>query len=320
MTFNVTYPGRICILRSVLDDMEEWASKNVGIERGGMLFGDINSELDPPHIIIEKVINVSNKYCSSSSSHFEINMDYAVKTLQENKKKYDYIGNWHSHLGFFGPSHGDIHQVRTFFSNNHRRNTLVTFIMALSNNPKSKFSPIVEVYRRNPNQHDGFDTFSADIIVVRKRNSNRIYNSQSYARSLIPILEKKFAGYIDPRPINLEKGLNESEYIITIPLRYTDIPRIYEVPYIDPEVRPKIDVNLKISVPPEYPRGKLFLDIASNDMTKQLTINKYPVFYINDRKELTEFIKYIKHLIKEYIPDILMQPLRIILTDKKLLK
>ena len=97
-------------------DIVEEAMKWPGKETGGMLFGTIENTEDKQTISISKVVIPPEETAIRKSSYFEIDPEYSREILDQ--ETILYLGNWHKHLGFGGPSQGDKAQIGDFFQNN----------------------------------------------------------------------------------------------------------------------------------------------------------------------------------------------------------
>ena len=115
------------------------------LETGGMLFGKITESENSLCVTIDKTYIPPDSYCIRKSSYYEIDPDYA-KELLENEPSL-YLGNWHKHLGYGGPSSGDHRQIEEFFLNNPHLNVIITCILDFLSDDNHEL--IIEVYLRS---------------------------------------------------------------------------------------------------------------------------------------------------------------------------
>src|SRR5215831_18119015 len=83
--------------------IEREARSNEELETGGMLYGK-NQESSA---IVLQVINPTI-HANRSRTHFQIDEEFRI-TVANNMTKlgFDYLGSWHKHLGYGGPSPAD---------------------------------------------------------------------------------------------------------------------------------------------------------------------------------------------------------------------
>lgn len=94
------------------------------VETGGLLFGKIIDK----YIIILKVVNLPNAI--RTQVHFEMNEEIAIdETKKMEKSGLEYIGNWHKHLGYGGPSIGDDKQAEIFLIRNLHKRSYLSLIL-----------------------------------------------------------------------------------------------------------------------------------------------------------------------------------------------
>jgi hypothetical protein len=95
-------------------------------ETGGNLFGNDDRHGNP---IAFKVISpISN--CKRTPTSFIIDKEYAISITREQEDKGLYnLGNWHSHKGYGGPSHGDDMECKKFLEINKHKKKVVSFIV-----------------------------------------------------------------------------------------------------------------------------------------------------------------------------------------------
>jgi Prokaryotic homologs of the JAB domain len=105
---------------NILEDSDKYGH----VETGGLLFGKIIDK----YIIILKVVNLPNAI--RTQVHFEMNEEIAIdETKKMEKSGLEYIGNWHKHLGYGGPSIGDDKQAEIFLIRNLHKRSYLSLIL-----------------------------------------------------------------------------------------------------------------------------------------------------------------------------------------------
>jgi len=118
-------PKKVIIAEDTINDIVDESNRHEKVETGGLLFGKIIGE----SIIILKIIHSSTN-AKRTQVYFEMDEDFAINiTKQMEKNNLAYLGNWHKHLGYGGPSNGDDKQAELFLvQNSHKRNYLSLII------------------------------------------------------------------------------------------------------------------------------------------------------------------------------------------------
>ena len=118
-------PKIVIIAENIINDIVEESNRHKNVETGGLLFGKIIGE----YIIILKIIHSSTK-AKRTQVYFEMDEEFAINiTKQMENNNLAYLGNWHKHLGYGGPSNGDDKQAELFLvQNSHKRNYLSLII------------------------------------------------------------------------------------------------------------------------------------------------------------------------------------------------
>ena len=116
---------KLIISEDIINDIVEESNRHENVETGGLLFGKLIGEC----IIILKLIHFSTN-ARRTQVYFEMDEDFAINiTKQMEKNNLAYLGNWHKHLGYGGPSNGDDKQAELFLiQNSHKRNYLSLII------------------------------------------------------------------------------------------------------------------------------------------------------------------------------------------------
>ena len=98
-----------------------------------MLFGKTIDK----YIIILKVVNLPN--ATRTQVQFEIDEDFAIsETKRMEKSGLEYIGNWHKHLGYGGPSYGDDKQAEIFLIRNLHKRSYLSLILDSYDNDRNE--------------------------------------------------------------------------------------------------------------------------------------------------------------------------------------
>jgi hypothetical protein len=114
----------VLIAQDSANNILEDSNKYQHVETGGLLFGKIIDK----YIIILKVVNLPNAI--RTQVHFEMNEEIAVsETKKMEKSGLEYIGNWHKHLGYGGPSIGDDKQAEIFLIRNIHKRSYLSLIL-----------------------------------------------------------------------------------------------------------------------------------------------------------------------------------------------
>lgn len=162
-----SFGGEVTVSQQVWEDMKTHAAKRPSTEVGGMLFGKFeeNEEGVLVGLRVERVINVPPEHGINQSTYFEINDDFMSDVIDEYTPQYEYLGNWHSHLGYGGPSSGDYDQVRKFFEQNDHRQYLIAIIEDRDGNTRNpSYNQHFEIYRRTHEDTSDFEIHSPEHI------------------------------------------------------------------------------------------------------------------------------------------------------------
>jgi proteasome lid subunit RPN8/RPN11 len=144
------FHGEFKISGNIYEQMLAHARETPTVETGGMLFGEIRGTGDRAYVEVQITENVPRSQSSRSAVHFRINeafMTEALETHQSSDRVY--LGNWHTHLGYGGPSGGDYRQVAKFFERNPARRLFVAVILDRSPGTEEGYEPIIEMYERD---------------------------------------------------------------------------------------------------------------------------------------------------------------------------
>ncbi|UCG01930.1 MAG: Mov34/MPN/PAD-1 family protein [Candidatus Heimdallarchaeota archaeon] len=283
--------------RSVFNEMIEESTKWHGKETGGMMFGKIYDNESGLLIKIVKTYIPSVEESIRNNTYFEINPEYARLILDTEKLLY--LGNWHKHLGYGGPSYGDHQQIREFFTLNPHKNTVVSLIIDLP--IEDTHTVIAEVYRREKNEEGTENTFQT----FRIAESNISYYSEDVGitkeqlspikRELIQVFESKF------KIEDIHHFFSTpNEAILSFP---------YDVVIETEEHKKTLELLILISFPPEFPEDQIYIDISSQDLSQRFTIEKHPANVLYEEELINPFLELLKATLEEKISNLLKEPL-----------
>jgi hypothetical protein len=279
----------------MIEEASSWPDQ----ETGGMMFGQISLIDSSLEIKISKTHIPLNDFCERSSAYFEINPEYAKKVVE--KERLQYLGNWHKHLGYGGPSQGDIRQIKDFFDFNPHLNTVVTFILDFYSN--DDYEPLIEVYKRLESRNDqdnrNFETFRIP------RNNISFFKTRGITKEKIDIIKNELVS-IDEFNLSLEEineleGHTVNERIISFPFQFI----------IENSKRKKNQLELLIlmSFPPNFPEGDIFIYVSSKDLSRNITFEKHPAGILADDDLIKPFLLSLQASLEDEVPVLLKEPL-----------
>jgi proteasome lid subunit RPN8/RPN11 len=178
---------KLIISEDVINDIVEESNRHKNVETGGLLFGKIVGE----YIIILKLIHFSTN-ARRTQFYFEMDEDFAINiTKQMEKNNLAYLGNWHKHLGYGGPSNGDDKQAELFLiQNSHKRNYLSLIIDFYNND----YNLIATNYYFDKDEFHKKDIQIQRII--NKQELNKIFDGKTVnIRNFIDNLSKNLEDY-----------------------------------------------------------------------------------------------------------------------------
>ncbi|MHA2289899.1 MAG: hypothetical protein ACXABG_14030 [Promethearchaeota archaeon] len=286
------------------------------IETGGMLFGNLIEEDNNLIIEILKTYIPSDENCIRKSAYFEIDPDYAKTILAQ--EDLQYLGNWHKHPGYGGPSHGDHGQIYDFFINNPHLDTVLTFIINFYS--EKDYEPIIEVYfRRNESNSEN------NLFVTRGISQKNLEFINDDLMEDGPLIKEKGI------PLNILTGIKTE--LLRLFDHLTSLNDIKEFPGQLPNEKvlsfpypfeiktinqlKKFNLLILMSFPPEFPKGKIYFDISSEDMSKNITFKTHPAETLNDDELIQPFLLLLKSDIEDDIPLLLEKPLWQVMQEKK---
>jgi hypothetical protein len=276
------------------------------LETGGMMFGDIIESANSISVTIDTMHIPPDTSCTRKSSYYEIDPNYAKEILESESALY--LGNWHKHLGYGGPSSGDLRQIEDFFLSNSHINVIMTCILDFLS--KDNHELIIEVYKRANNdstiKNVSFQTYRVhpeDISFFKNDHPRGEVTSgisselvKTIKEALLETYEHNFA----INEIHDFPGSAKNERIISFP---------YQVNSKNSGLQESMDLLITLSIPPEFPHGKLYIDLSSKDMSKNITIDKHDADVLNSEDLLLPFLELLKANLEDEIPLLLNQPL-----------
>ena len=345
------FEGDFLIQQDVYSRIDSEACSHPRRETGGMLFGSFDETGDALTVSIEAVEMIPDEVADRTASHFGINPEYTDQILDRYCPEYTYLGNWHSHLNYGGPSQGDYRQIARFFGANENRDLVVAMIMDRQMLSPISFEPIIEVYRRAGAENE-FDTYRVqEVRLVDSLDAQEDESGETKLRDEIDSLEIRQSltnrlralteafdertsidtDHPDSRAYLTDRGAGV-EVIICVPIAYADAESATEegtehdaITLVEAhshradseqnetaepdqtEETPFVEGLLKFSIPANYPAEDIYIDLASRDLTKQMTVHTAPSAVLGDA--LDEFIDDINEGLGTHLPETLAQPL-----------
>jgi len=278
----------------MLEEALLWPDK----ETGGMMFGQISLLEISREITILKTHIPQDDFCTRKRSFFGIDPDYAKKIVDA--ERLQYLGNWHKHLGYGGPSQGDLRQIDDFFNFNHHLNTIITFILDFYS--EDEYQPIIEVYKRLDSNNEGKEK-TYDTYRVPKENISFI-KPKGLTKKTISLLKKELVEIKDYNltleQINDYEGHILNEKIVSFPYQFE----------IEASGKKQIlNLSILMSFPPEFPDGEIFIDISSQDLSRNITFEKHPAGILNDSDLIQPFLLSLKASLDNDVVSLLQKPL-----------
>ncbi len=281
------------------------------IETGGMLFGNIIEEEQNLVIKIQRTYIPSSEDCIREAAYFEIEPEFAKMILSQESLKY--LGNWHKHPGYGGPSQGDRRQIQDFFGNNPHLDFVLTFILNFHSD--AFIEPIIETYfRTDENLNSGHSFLTryipqSNLIFIPSQldEPKPIIQTSGIPNALISRIKQEL--------VNLFDHLSSIEEIQEFPGQTPD-EKVISFPYTVLIQQEKVNILILISFPPEFPKGKIYFDISSEDMSKDITFKTHPAETLTDLELVSPFLEVLKSDIEHDIPVLLEKPLWRVMREK----
>ncbi|MHA2237111.1 MAG: hypothetical protein ACXAB2_01935 [Candidatus Hodarchaeales archaeon] len=296
----------------IVKESAKWSEK----ETGGMLFGTVEESEVKLTISISKVFIPPEETAIRKSTYFEIEPTYAREILDSEPLLY--LGNWHKHLGFGGPSHGDHSQIGNFFQNNPHRNTILTLIIDFLS--EDDYNIILEVYRRKEEINEDIESSLFIITPLQEKNlpydpihtltSVKSSSEKGISEKLIALLKQTiimvYSSVESVEDIHHLEGSLPDEKIISFPYRFS----------VEQEDNHQyIDLRVLVSFPPTFPYGDIFIDLSSHDLSRKFTIQTYPASFADGKEQIQPFLELLQTFLEEKAQKLLEDPLWKIMRD-----
>jgi proteasome lid subunit RPN8/RPN11 len=324
-----TFNGKFVLPRPVLDSIKHHAAKQPNKETGGMLFGQIN-ENNNLEIVTSVVHNICENKSSSTSTYFGIKPEYTNKVIRKYEPDHIYLGNWHSHLGYGGPSSGDRKAVKEFFEANQARDITVDFIMDRESKTELKYRPIIDVYRRKQGSVKEYHTSrvdNADLIIPDGSKRSVIITDSEDPKFADDTdndntkIQEDTTGEPGSDISNMLEELAVDEYGVESDdiRKYRNDPLdeqivLLPVSYRHNECQSRqLDVVLKVSFPDDR-SDATYVDLTSSNLEKQITVKKIPTEEIH--RNTTKLKESLDQTVSKFVPKLLERPTWEVLDDQ----
>ncbi|MFX1283403.1 MAG: hypothetical protein ACFFB5_07100 [Promethearchaeota archaeon] len=289
----------------MINEMMEETAKWPGKETGGLMFGKIQQKESGLEIRIIKTYIPPEEECIRNNTYFEINPKYARSILD--KENLLYLGNWHKHLGYGGPSHGDHMQVEEFFTLNPHKNIVISTI--IDSITEDDHELIIEVYKKNENIGEEVESVFQTFRIPDKNISyfTDDYNSieeVGITKKQISIVKnelvKVYGSRFTIKDILQFSSSTPDEIILSFPFQF-----ILELEGEDKT----LDLIILISFPSDFPEGQIYIDISSQDLSRKVTVEKHPANVLYEQELIQPFLQLLKVTLEEKIPQLMKEPL-----------
>ena len=302
-------PKKLIIAEDTINDIVEESNRHENVETGGLLFGRIIGE----YIIILKIIHSSTN-AKRTQVYFEMDEDFAINiTKQMEKNNLAYLGNWHKHLGYGGPSNGDDKQAELFLiQNSHKRNYLSLIIDFYNND----YNLIATNYSFDEDEFIKKDIQIQQIINMQ--DLNKIFKRKKLnIRNFIDNLSKNLEDHTGKTFIHSQSNKSQSYklfyeeiYDLQISESKTKNKIVYSVfikfPYLNISMADKISIGVTLDhkltrIVEEIQFSDIFFNIVEL-LPKLKNIFDKPQYYIkillhsDNKKENSDFKNRIKNI------------------------
>jgi len=260
------------IVKRIIDEITYDAINSKDVETGGLLYGHYEKD----KIIILKNVKVPAKI--QSKYEFEIDENSAIQINEKIEREgYKYLGNWHKHLGYGGPSHGDDEQAKNFLFGNPSQNKYFSLIIDLFQNGQYNF--IGTIYEKS--LRNEIHKKNIEIITIYDKYKNNGNDSSNYLQELGKL--SKTIQNITKLEAKFFKDFNILQHVIQIPLN-----KFYNN---------KRNLLFYISFPIQEsnPNDYVYLGIISEDYSIYRTLEKFTLNLVRSNPD--EFIKKIKTIL-----------------------
>lgn len=284
--------------------MRKEASSWRDVETGGLLFGKIKETPASIYIEIHKTILPDDLNCKRETFFFEIDPIFSKDQIKVEKKSgLTYLGNWHCHLGYGGPSSGDRQQIPFFFKENSHRDKILTFILnrlVKDDESTDNYEFIVELYKRLEAE-DNLNDFHTYRIPTENISFTDLQEEQGVPQERINFIKSSLVDIFNNRfsinDIEIFNGQTPNEKIISFPYTFQIASKTM------------VTVSILLSFPPEYPEGDIYIDISSIDRSKNFTFDTRSAEVLDDDDLFTVVLQSLKEDILNKVPNLLEQPL-----------
>lgn len=256
--------------------MESRAAERPKTEVGGMLFGAFEKEDGKVvNVQVERVVNVPDDQGIHQSAYFSIDDGFMNEVVDEYIPPYTYLGNWHSHLGYGGPSSGDHKQVTKFFKQNPDRDYLIAVIQDRDGSPRDpSYDTYIELYER---KHDGsfeYTIHSVTGIKTIEHPPERTVDEDAKSESDDGLLDRVKS---DLNSLELNEGLSSDVLdLSTEIINQVDqvdengVGTVYQNPGEDPETILLLPVEIRLESQEDEAGSKI--EQAKDEITKTLSL------------------------------------------------
>ncbi|MGE5634382.1 MAG: Mov34/MPN/PAD-1 family protein [Deltaproteobacteria bacterium] len=256
---------KLIITEDAINSIVNESNRHEKVETGGLLFGKIIGEC----IIIVNIIHLSTN-AKRTQVYFEMDEDLAINiTKQMEKNNLAYLGNWHKHLGYGGPSNGDDKQAELFLiQNSHKRNYLSLIIDFCNNN----YNLIATNYYFDKDEFIKKDLEIQKIIDIQELDKilkGQKINITNYIENLSRKIEdhtgKKFT-YLQPNKshnykLTYEERYDRSDYESILHNKF-----IYSIFINFPNIKLSFTDKISIGVTLDYKHSKILEEISFSDI------------------------------------------------------
>lgn len=258
------YQGEFHLSEEVYSSMKERAAERPKTEVGGMLFGEFEKEDgEVTDIRVERVVNVPDDKGVHQATYFSIHDNFMSRVVDEYIPPYTYLGNWHSHLGYGGPSSGDHKQVTKFFEENPTRNHLIAVIQDRAGGIREpNYNTYIELYERKHEGSIDYRIHNVDEVETiehpPKRSADHEENEGADKRNLQDRIEE------DLTKLDIDENLSSDLYDLVSQLanevdhvNKEGIGTAYQNPGNEPEIILLVPIELELKTQDTQPESKI---------------------------------------------------------------
>lgn len=260
-------------------EIKENVQSFVKVETGGSLFGGFDNIENP---FVTKVVNpVSN--CKRSPTSFIMDKEYATSiTMEKEDNGLLLLGNWHSHKGYGGPSHGDDMESKNFLERNKHKKKVVSFIVDIQGTQLDIYVVCYEIKNNYiSKKHLNLVLISSKRL---KRMAIKYLSTLKFTQIITEQLEK-----ILKRECKIMNRTITKDFIIQIPFDIVKHKNVQEEEKVIKEInsgsiytsRAKTELFVYLSIPSvidylnDKQQEKILLGITSQDNSADVSICKF---------------------------------------------